>query len=111
MLSVLGAADSVKFAGGVTVRLIVAVSGAKVPDVPVMVTVAGPAVAALLAVRVNVLAPVVLVGLNDAVTPLGRPEATKATLSAKPPVGLTVIVLVLSLPCATLNVLGAADRV
>jgi hypothetical protein len=68
------------------------------PDVPVMVTVAGPVVAELLVVSVKVLVLVVLVGLNDAVTPLGRPEAAKLTLPVKPPVGFTAIVLGTLLP-------------
>jgi len=49
-----------------------------------MVTVASPVVAVPLAVSVNVLAPVVLLGLNDAVTPAGNPEADKLTLPLKP---------------------------
>jgi len=64
-----------------------------VPDVPVIVTVALPVVAVLLAVSVNVLVVAVLLGLNDAVTPLGRPEADRLTLPVKPFCGLTVIVL------------------
>jgi hypothetical protein len=56
----------------------------KLPEVPVMVTVTVPVVAVLLAVSVNVLVPVVLLGLNDAVTPLGRPDADKLTLPLKP---------------------------
>jgi hypothetical protein len=62
------------------------------------VTVADPAVAVLLAIRVNVLALVVVVGLNDAVTPAGRPEVAKLTLPVKPFVGFTVIVLGILLP-------------
>ena len=54
------------------------------PTLPVMVTVAVPVAAVLLAVSVNVLVPVVLAGLNDAVTPLGRPDADKLTLPLKP---------------------------
>jgi hypothetical protein len=42
-------------------------------------------VAVVLAVSVNVLVLVVLVGLKDAVTPLGKPEADKLTLPVKPP--------------------------
>ena len=56
----------------------------KLPDVPVIVTVLVPVVAALLALRVNVLALVVLLGLKEAVTPLGRPDADKLTLPLKP---------------------------
>src|ERR1700727_1609700 len=77
------------------------------PDVPVIVTVEGPVAAVLLAVSVNTLVVAVLVGLNDAVTPAGRPEAASATLPVNPPVGVTVIVLVLLPPCATLMALGA----
>jgi len=45
-----------------------------------------------------VLVLVVLAGLNDAVTPDGRPEADKLTLPLKPFVGLTVIVSVALAP-------------
>ena len=55
-----------------------------VPDVPVTVTVTVPVVAVLLAVIVRVLVFVVLAGLNEGVTPLGRPEADKLTLPLKP---------------------------
>lgn len=53
-------------------------------DVPVMVMVAGPVVAVLLAVSVKVLAVVVLLGLNDALTPAGKPEADRLTPPLKP---------------------------
>ena len=66
----------------------------KLPDAPETVTVAAPVAAVLLAVNVNVLVPVVVTGLNDAVTPLGRPDADKPTLPLKPPCGVTVILLV-----------------
>ena len=56
----------------------------KMPDVPVTVTVAVPIAAVLLAVSVNVLALPELGGLNEAVTPLGRPDAEKLTLPLKP---------------------------
>ena len=56
----------------------------KLPDVPVIVTVTVPVVAVPLAVRVNVLVLAVLLGLNDAVTPLGRPDAVKPTPPLKP---------------------------
>jgi hypothetical protein len=82
---------------GATARLIVAVCGDKPPEVPMMTTVVAPVVAELLAVRVKVLV-VALVEVNDAVTPLGRPEAAKLTLLVKPPVGFTVIVLGTLLP-------------
>ena len=52
----------------------------------------------LLAANVNVLVLAVLLGLNDAVTPLGRPDADKLTLPLKPPCGVTLIVLVPLVP-------------
>ena len=81
------------------------------PDTPVMVTVTVPVVAVLLVVSVSVLVPVVLVGLNDAVTPLGKPEADKLTLPLKPFCAVTVIVLVPLFPCAIVKLLGDAERV
>ena len=54
------------------------------PEVPVIVTVAAPGVAVLLADNVKVLVPVVGLGENDAVTPLGRPEAARFTLPENP---------------------------
>ena len=107
--SVLGA-DRVKLPGGVTVNATVVVS-TMVPEVPVTVTFWAPTVAVPLAVKVNVLVPVVLVGLNDAVTPLGRPDAARLTLPVNPPVGFTVIVLVPLPPWATLTVEGEAESV
>ena len=63
------------------------------------VTVAGPKVAVLEAASVKtVLAPVVEVGLNVAVTPLGKPLAVNATLPVKPPVRVMLIVLVPLVP-------------
>jgi len=96
--------------GGVTVRVIVVVF-VKMPDVPVMVTAAVPVVAALLAVSVNVLVVVVGLGLNEAVTPLGRPEADKVTLPLKPFCGVTLIVLVPLPPCVIVKLVGDAERV
>ena len=52
-----------------------------------------PVVAALLAVSVKVLVAAAGFVLNDAVTPLGRPDAAKLTLPVKPFWGVTVIVL------------------
>jgi hypothetical protein len=96
----------------VTVRLMVVV-WVKLPEVPVMVTVVGPPVVAEpLAVSVSTLVLPVIAGLNDAVTPLGRPDVTaRLTFPANPFVGFTVIVLVPLLPCAMLKLLGAADSV
>ena len=70
----------------------------KLPDEPVTVTVAVPVVAVPLAVSVKVLVFVVLGGLNDAVTPLGKPEADRLTLPLKPFCGVTAMVLVPEAP-------------
>ena len=88
-----------KFGCAVTVRLTVVVA-VNVPEVPVMVTVVGPPTVAVgLAVSVKTLDVVVLVGLNDAVTPAGRVEVTaRLTVPVNPLTGFTVIVLVPLLP-------------
>ncbi len=82
----------------------------KLPEVPVMVTVTVPVVAVLLAVSVKVLVLAVLLGLKDAVTPLGRPDAEKLTLPLKPFCGVTVIVLVPAVPCVIVKLPGDAER-
>ena len=56
----------------------------KLPEVPVMVTVAVPVLAVPLVVNVNTLVAVAGFGLNDALTPLGRPDVDKVTLPLKP---------------------------
>lgn len=71
----------------------IVVDAVKLPDVPVMVTMTLPVTAVAPAVKVSVLVPVVLAGLKDAVTPLGKPEADSATVPLKPFRGLMVIVL------------------
>jgi hypothetical protein len=83
----------------------------KPPDVPVMVTVTVPVAAVPLAVSVNVLVLVVLLGLNDAVTPLGRPDADKLTLPLKPFCGVIVMVLAPLAPCVIVKLFGDAERV
>ena len=80
------------------------------PDLPVIVTVAVPTAAEALAVSVNVLVVVVGVGLKAAVTPIGKPDAVKATLPLKPPTSVTVTVLVPFAPCTTVRMFGEADR-
>ena len=89
----------------------IAVVFVKVPDVPLTVKMTAPVVAALPAVSVNVLVLVVLLGLNDAVTPLGRPDADKLTLPLKPFCGATVMVLAPLAPCAIVKLFGDAERV
>jgi hypothetical protein len=102
----LGEAARVKsgVAAALTVRATVAV-WVKVPEVPVMVTVEFPVAAVLLAF--NVITPL---ELNEAVTPLGSPDAVKATVPLNPFVGVTFIVLVPLAPCVTVSELGEAER-
>lgn len=82
----------------------------RLPDVPVTVTVAVPLVAVELALSVNVLVVPAGFGLKLAVTPLGRPEADKATVPLKPFAGVIVIVLEPLVPSTTVKVLGLADN-
>lgn len=58
-----------------------------------MLTVAVPTAVVPDAMSVKVLVDVVPVGLNDAVTPLGRPDADKLTLPPKPFCGMMLMVL------------------
>jgi len=108
-LRLLGAAERLKFGPAFTVRAIV-VACVRPPDVPVIVTVTLPVVAVLLAVNVSVLVLVVLLGMNDGVTPLGRPEADRLTLPVKPFCGVTVIVLVPLFPWVIVRLDGDAER-
>ena len=66
----------------------------RLPEAPVIVTVAAPVVAVLLTVSVKALVAVAGFGLNVAVTPLGSPAADKFTLPVKPFCGATMMVLV-----------------
>ena len=54
------------------------------PEVPVMVSGYCPTSAVLPTVRTRALLPVVELGENAAVTPLGRPAMERATLLLKP---------------------------
>jgi hypothetical protein len=82
----------------------------KLPDEPVTVTVNAPMVAVALAVNVTVLVVVAGFVLNDAVTPLGSPDADKLTLPLNPLSGVTVIVLAPLIPCVIVKLLGDAER-
>jgi len=82
----------------------------RLPDVPVIVIVAVPVLAAALAVNVSVLDDVAGFGLKDAVTPLGKPDAARLTLPLNPFAALMAIVLAPLIPCTTLSVLGVAVR-
>jgi hypothetical protein len=110
IVKVFGDTESVKFGGAVTVRDRV-VAFDKLPDVPVTVTVTVPVAAMLLAASVNVLVVAVVPGLNDAVTPLGRPDADKVTSPVKPFCGVTIIVLLPLAPCTIVSLLGEVERV
>ena len=92
----------------VTVKLIVAVL-VKPSEEPVTVTTTVPVAAVGFAVRVSELAVVVLLGMNEAVTPLGRPEADKLIVPLKPPCSATVLVPLE--PCGTVSPVGAAEMV
>ena len=107
-LTLLGAAESAKSGAPftVSVRLVELV---KLPEVPVMVTVAVPAVAVLLAESVSTLLVEVLLGLKEAVTPLGRPDTERLTLPANPPWGAKEIVVEPLVPCTSVRLPGVAE--
>lgn len=69
------------------------------PLVPVMLMVAIPSEAELVAVKVSVLVVVADAGLKVAVTPPGTPLALKATLPLKIPIGVMVTVVDPEPPC------------
>lgn len=110
IVRLLGEAVSEKFGGGLTVRESV-VEPDRLPDEPVMVTVAVPVTAVALAVSASVLVPVVLVGLNAAVTPAGKPDADKLTVPLKPFSALMVIALVPLAPWTIVKALGDVESV
>ena len=95
-LKVDGEGESVKF-GLVTVSATV-VLAVRLPEVPLIVTVAVPTVAELLAVSVSTLDPVAGFVPKDAVTPPGKAEAVRVTLPLNPPAPITVMVSVALLP-------------
>jgi hypothetical protein len=107
-VTLLGEADSVKLGAAFTVRLTVVVC-VRLPDVPVMITVAGPVAAVALAVSVSLLVVVAGFGLNAAVTPVGKPDADIVTVLVKPFRRVTVSVLVPPAPpCETVTLVGEA---
>jgi hypothetical protein len=111
-----GEAPMVKFGGGFTVNVIVAVWVVE-PDVPVTVTVAVPVVAVdeAVSVRVEVALPFAggVTGLveNAAVTPVGKPEAVSVVAALNPLRLLTVIVLVPFEPWGIVSEEGEAATV
>jgi len=81
------------------------------PEIPVTVTVETVVAARLLAVKVSTLVPVVEFGLNEAVTPLGRPDKERLTLPVNPARSFTVMVVVPVPPVLMLRLLGEAESV
>lgn len=92
----------------VSAMVVLAVS---VPEVPVMVTVAAPVVAVLLAERVRTLEPVTGLVAKAAVTPAGRPDAARVTEPVNPLAGVTVMVSVLLLPFVTVKLRADGESV
>jgi hypothetical protein len=70
-----------------------------------------PAVAVLLAVKVTRLVPAVFRAANDAVTPLGSPDADRLTLLLKPFCGVTVTAPAAVAPRGSPRLAGSSDRV
>jgi hypothetical protein len=83
----------------------------RVPELPVTVTAAVPGVAESSAVNVSTLVPLVGLGANDALTPLGRPDTSRLTLSVNPFRPVTEIVVELGTPWPTPKELGQAPIV
>ena len=83
----------------------------RLPDLPVMVTVAVPAAAEAVAANVRIALADVAPALNDPLTPVGRPMMLTVTVPAKPFCGVKVRVVVPVEPCATLSAVGDADNV
>jgi len=97
MVSELGEAVSVKLGAALTVSATLVVA-LRLPEVPLMVTVAVPVLAVPLAVSVSTLLPVVGFVPNAAVTPLGNPDAARVTLPLNPFWSVTIMVDVPELP-------------
>jgi hypothetical protein len=111
IVTLVGEAASEKFGAAPTVKLTDVVC-VKLPDTPVIVTVAAPVAAVAPAVKVKVVEVVEGFGLNAAVTPVGKPVAEKVTLPVKPFIAATVIVLVPPVPpCVIVTLEGAAEIV
>ena len=69
-----------------------------------------PTLADLAIFRVSVLLVVAGFGLNEAVTPFGKPEADRVTLLLNPFRRVTVMVLFPLLPRAMFKELGKSER-
>jgi hypothetical protein len=93
-----------------TVKAIV-VLAVRLPEVPLIVIVAEPAVAVLLAVSVSTLLRVVGFVAKAAMTPLGKLEAARVTLPVNPFWPVTVMVVFPEAPWAILREAGEAPSV
>ncbi len=82
----------------------------KLPEMPLIRIEKVPVAALFFADKVSVLVVGVLPGLQDAVTPRGKPEADKLTLPVKPFCDVTMIEDVILPPRARLNEFGEAVR-
>jgi len=107
-LRVAGDAAIVKPVAAPSVRLIVAVFR-RLPDVPLMVMMERPSAAEADAVSVSVLAPSELAALKDAMTPLGSPDAARATVPANPFCGLMTTVPVIAPPGLRIRLAGVTE--
>lgn len=87
-----------------TMREIVVVTGASVPEVPVMVIGYVPGAVVAATANVTTLEVADEVGLNEAVTPVGMPVAANETLPVNGLTSVTVIVSVPLAPRATVRV-------
>jgi len=108
-----GAAEMVKLGLAVAVTVSeTAVVSVVLPEVPVTVMLYVPVAVdeATVIFMVEVPVPVIDVGLNATVTPVGWPVAVKETAESKPPVTVLVMVDVPELPCTTDTAVGEADR-
>lgn len=81
----------------------------RLPEVPVTVTVKAPVDAEVSAESVSVLLAAVGFGMNDAVTPVGKPDAVNTTFPLKPFCGVMVIALVPAFPCTMLTLFGEGE--
>ena len=110
MLRLAGEAARLKFGPAITVSE-TEVELTKFPQLPVIVKVNVPVVAVEATAIVSVLAPVVRVGLRDAVTPLGAAVTERLTAPLKPFRGFTLMVLWPEPPWATDRLPGEAPSV
>src|SRR6185437_12821010 len=95
---------------GCGTSMVTGTSAVAVPDVPVIVAEYVPEATVLAAVKVTVLAVLVLAGLKTAVMPAGSPATAKSTAPLNPLASTTVMVLVAVAPAAIVNEPAEAER-